>query len=853
MTIVASNSLTISNVNDGTITHTAYANSADGNNRFTTVYPNLNLGDNTKTFVGTEVGESNLRGSIRIDSATQKTQDGDFYYLTSKAPKDNYDWFRFYLRPNSTMPNMTKVAVKPNIKYTFSVFLKGTGQHTIYAYQNWTAPNTPWSLQINLTSDWKLYTFTVTSKDVIPSEDVQFFIRSNNGTEINLKYPKVEPGSTATPYIPSASEVTTADWPSYIGQYTDFTQADSTNPSDYTWSLIRGNDGVDGTSPIAINMTNEACVFAGSTSSAIAGSATTDITAMQGLTSIPVNIGTILGVPAGMSASIANNNTNKATITFTVTTSLTSRSGNIFIPVTAGGVTQNQVFTYALALSGSSGSDGYTVILTNESNTFAGNNTTALAGSTNTTVVSYRGATAIPATVGTITGLPTGMSYSVANNSTNSPVITFTVTTSLTSKSGNINVPLTIDGRSFTKVFTYSISFSGKDGVDGNDGTSVNITSTAIEYQNSSSGTTPPTGTWSTTVPSTPQGQFRWCRTTVKYSDGKIVVSYLIGYVGIDGKIGPQGNPTGITQQATEPTNKYAGMMWQYTGTSNITIGSTTIAPQVQYIYDGAQWRIYAINVANLNVQTLSALTANLGTVTAGMIKSYIDYTYYNNSATGIHAKAYLRIDANNVNQKIALQSPSGVDWGYIRQDVNGITIFTDTQNSGSIGNASGRYIRTTYSGSGINFINSNNASVNANGDLDVATPYTGTGSLYFDGKNLISSAPIIALNTITKSYSFNVGGIGITLARTMSFVAVTFSGQASSNVTGSPTFNNQLPIGFRPISPDSIDYMIPGHTANNGYFYFNPDGSIRLMADISSGWYVRGKRMYMTTDPYPS
>ena len=38
------------------------------------------------------------------------------------------------------MPNMTKVAIKPNTKYTFSVLLKGTGQHTIYAYQNWTAP-----------------------------------------------------------------------------------------------------------------------------------------------------------------------------------------------------------------------------------------------------------------------------------------------------------------------------------------------------------------------------------------------------------------------------------------------------------------------------------------------------------------------------------------------------------------------------------------------------------------------------------------------------------------------------------------------------------------------------------------
>lgn len=152
MTIVASNSLTVSNVNDGTTTHIAYANSADGTDGFTTVYPNLNLGDNTKTFVGAE-GGNNLSGSIRIDPATQKTQDGDFNYLTYKPTRDNSDWFRFFLIPDPATPNMTKVTVKPNTKYTFSVLLKGTGQHTIYAYNSWTAPNTPWSLQINLTSD----------------------------------------------------------------------------------------------------------------------------------------------------------------------------------------------------------------------------------------------------------------------------------------------------------------------------------------------------------------------------------------------------------------------------------------------------------------------------------------------------------------------------------------------------------------------------------------------------------------------------------------------------------------------------------------------------------------------------
>ncbi|WP_414467235.1 hypothetical protein, partial [Lactococcus cremoris] len=52
MKIVASNSLTLSNVNDGTITHTAYSYSADGTDKFSTVYPNLNLLDGTKDFSG---------------------------------------------------------------------------------------------------------------------------------------------------------------------------------------------------------------------------------------------------------------------------------------------------------------------------------------------------------------------------------------------------------------------------------------------------------------------------------------------------------------------------------------------------------------------------------------------------------------------------------------------------------------------------------------------------------------------------------------------------------------------------------------------------------------------------------
>lgn len=223
-------------------THTAYSWSADGTDRFTTVYPNLNLGDNTKTFTGADGATGSITGSIRIDPATQKTQDGDFNYLTYKSTRDNSDWFRFFLIPDTVTPNMTKVAVIPNTNYTFSVWLKGTGQHTIYAYNSWTAPNTPWSLQINLTNDWKLYTFTVTSKDVIPNSNVQFFIRSNNATEISLKKPKVEQGSTVTPYMPSSSEVKTSDYPNYIGTYSDSNVESSLDYKKYQWAIFKGQN-----------------------------------------------------------------------------------------------------------------------------------------------------------------------------------------------------------------------------------------------------------------------------------------------------------------------------------------------------------------------------------------------------------------------------------------------------------------------------------------------------------------------------------------------------------------------------------------------------------------------------------
>lgn len=79
---------------------------------------------------------------------------------------------------------------------------------------------------------------------------------------------------------------------------------------------------------------------------------------------------------------------------------------------------------------------------------------------------------------------------------------------------------------------SYSVSRSG---LDGSDGTSITITSTSVTYQVSTSGTTVPSGTWSSSIPTVSAGQYLWTRTIVNYSDGKSTTSYSVSRFGVDG------------------------------------------------------------------------------------------------------------------------------------------------------------------------------------------------------------------------------------------------------------------------------------------------------------------------------
>lgn len=67
------------------------------------------------------------------------------------------------------------------------------------------------------------------------------------------------------------------------------------------------------------------------------------------------------------------------------------------------------------------------------------------------------------------------------------------------------------------------------------------VKSTTVEYQASTSGTTVPTGTWSSTIPTVAQGSYLWARTTTNYTSGTPTVGYSVARMGVNGAKGEKG------------------------------------------------------------------------------------------------------------------------------------------------------------------------------------------------------------------------------------------------------------------------------------------------------------------------
>lgn len=183
--------------------------------------------------------------------------------------------------------------------------------------------------------------------------------------------------------------------------------------------------------------------------------------------------------------------------------------------------------------------DAYSVILTSEAHTFPGSTSAALAGSITTQVIAMCGANQVAARVvlNEITK-PSGVTVSSNNNAT-SPTLTISVSTSVTA-GGVVKIPVHIGDITITKEFSFAIAFKGATGEQGSAGKGVK--STTITYQKGSSGTSIPTGTWSSSIPSVGAGEYLWTRTVIEYTSGDPSTSYSVGMMGATGSQGGKGD-----------------------------------------------------------------------------------------------------------------------------------------------------------------------------------------------------------------------------------------------------------------------------------------------------------------------
>lgn len=220
--------------------HVAFAYSKDGKNGFTTIYPNLNLlkGTDFKNF--TPKAQQYLSVTLKPGGVFNKPYvSASYNNPTPNSWVDVLEW------------DFDKDDFKPSTTYTFSFYARGKGTVRTHIYPSLIdtsvdvladgkaiKPAADGAYDWNLTDEWVRHTYTFTTRSSITEgQHVVFRLFTGNSADICL--PKIEEGSTATPWTPSFSELTAEDYPSYIGTYTDNnSNTQSTDPGKYTWKKI---------------------------------------------------------------------------------------------------------------------------------------------------------------------------------------------------------------------------------------------------------------------------------------------------------------------------------------------------------------------------------------------------------------------------------------------------------------------------------------------------------------------------------------------------------------------------------------------------------------------------------------
>ena len=415
----------------------------------------------------------------------------------------------------------------------------------------------------------------------------------------------------------------------YIGMYTDFTQEDSTDPTKYAWSKIKGADGANGTpgKPGADGKTPYLHIAYANSADGKTGFSTTDGTNK-------LYIGQYTDYTQADS-------TDATKYTWTKIKGEQGERGPQGVPGLQGiqgpkgeqGIQGPQGNTGATGPQGPAGQSTYFHIkyssvanptlssqMTETPSTYIGTYVdSAQADSTDPKKYTWsrfqglqgpQGTQGIPGTNGT-NGKTSYLHIKYSDDGGK----TFTgnsgedVGTYIgTCVDYNQSDPASVGSYKWAKIKGEN-GQDGQDGADGQDGVGIKSITKYYLASEKNTGITTSSSGWTTTMQTmTETKKYLWSYETIAYTDGSSTKTTPI-IIGVHGQNGADGD-SGIIVSPTAPENPKVGQLWQ------------TASGEPIKRWDGSKWVIYYISVENLNVETLSAIAANLGTVTAGLIKS---------------------------------------------------------------------------------------------------------------------------------------------------------------------------------------------------------------------------------------
>lgn len=418
---------------------------------------------------------------------------------------------------------------------------------------------------------------------------------------------------------------------SWIGQYVDFAQADSTDVKKYAWSKIKGEDGKDGVAgKDGVGLKSTAITYAQSASGTVAPS--------SGWT---VQVPTLVKGQYLWTETVwtYTDNTNETGYTVSYNAK-DGNNGSDGLPGKDGVGIKSTTITYAVSSSGTTApSSGW---VTNPPAATAGQfmwTRTVWTYTDNSTETGYsvgkigNNGSQGPAGNGIAS---TAITYQASASGTNAPTGTWSTTIPNVAANQYLWTRTVIQYTNGTSSTAYSVGkmgangANGSDGKDGEDGSNgVSVSSVVEEYYVSTSPTSQTGGSWSTTVPNNADpNKYIWRRLKTTMSDSTVTYTnpaLIQGMTGIYPYIGP-----------SQPANPKEGQQWWKSDAS----GNVTNF----YVYKSGSWQGQTIQQSVLNIIELNAVRILGSTITGTTINTSIlnnSGTYQDSGATIIYNSTY--------------------------------------------------------------------------------------------------------------------------------------------------------------------------------------------------------------------